>query len=76
MSDNAWPFPTARAAGRFRRCTAREDVAWTQTQLKQKRRWLRVKHKVSWDRVWNMDETSVAELPLDDFDLTVVTLRQ
>ena len=30
MSDNAWPFSTARAAGRFRRCTARDDVARTQ----------------------------------------------
>ena len=44
MSDNAWPFPTARAAGRFRRCTARGRT-WPG------RKWLRLKHKVSWDRV-------------------------
>ena len=45
-------FPTARAAGPLQKVhCAREDVARTQTQLKQNRRWLRVKHKVSWDRV-------------------------
>ena len=44
MSDNAWPVPTARAADRFRRCTARGRT-WPG------RKWLRVEHKVSCDRV-------------------------
>ena len=62
ISDNAWPFlPQEQRA-------ASEGVlhALSRLNLKLKLHWLRVKHKVSWDRVWNRGETSVAVLLLDD----------